>query len=456
MRWRHCGFRIADFGLAMVVAIAACSAAQAQDPLNLEVHELSFWLVDPTIKQANAKDQFSNALPGLAGTLRGTAGPAKSALAPLFLLSFHGEPADRLDVDLRAPAGRFLGHWPRGEEKSRRLRWLNIALAKDFDEQRRAYVSADHWFARARQLDALEIKQNLRSERVIAYDAEVDLPVPLVLAGGPDRYQVRSTAPWPLADLVLCLPTDEGLRVGWVDEVPAAPATAGGKKDETPKPDENTAKPADTSHAPATSAPVALPAGVAPVAATTPAKPQSPNANNKEPEKQEPSPPTGPAVEVVMSAPLKADAAARAAQTVEAWKLRLSKTGLTPGEIELLVSQYAQSVFEPQQMVALFRLPPSTVEEKLSLEILPEPKKVVRVAWVLALNINPGLKDETSALVARLGHASYREREAAEKRLAELGALARPALEEAVKSPDLEIVHRAERLLRRFKGPGEN
>jgi hypothetical protein len=260
-----------------------------------------------------------------------------------------------------------------------------------------------------------------------------------------------------MTDVLLCLPTDKGLRVGWVDEVPAAPAKAGGKKEETPKGDENTAKPADNTYTPAPSTPVAAPVGVAPVATTTVAKPQAAesDAGAKSSEKKEPPPVTGPAVEVVMSAPLAADSAERAAQTGEAWKSRLSKTGLTPGEMELLVSQYAASVFEPKQMVAMFRLPQATVEEKFSLEILPEPKKIVRVAWVLAMNINPGLKNETSGLVAKLGDASYREREAAEKRLAELGPLAKAALEEAVKSQDLEIVHRAERLLRRFKGPGE-
>ncbi|MFP4058540.1 MAG: HEAT repeat domain-containing protein [Candidatus Brocadiia bacterium] len=56
-------------------------------------------------------------------------------------------------------------------------------------------------------------------------------------------------------------------------------------------------------------------------------------------------------------------------------------------------------------------------------------------------------------LVAQLGSADWRQRQEASRRLAALGEVARPALEQAARSPDPEVAWRAEQLLQRIRPP---
>jgi hypothetical protein len=294
-----------------------------------------------------------------------------------------------------------LAHWPRGEEKSRRVQWRGLDLQADFDAERRAYIHPDHWAARARQLAALEIKHGARQERFLAYDAELTLPVPLALSGGPDRFTVRNTGSVPLYDVAIFLPAKEGLRVAWLDRLDVS----SDKEKPASKSESNLSDGAGKSEAGG--------------------------------------------VEIALASPLSEAREEYAAQTTGELRKRLIAAGLAEPEAELLLSVCGKSIFQSKEMVALFRLPPDAMDERFPLEVLPEPRKTVRVALVLATNINPGVKDEIATLVTQLGDPKYSLREAAEKRLMELGPLAQAALKEALKQSDLEIVHRAERLLRR-------
>jgi hypothetical protein len=92
----------------------------------------------------------------------------------------------------------------------------------------------------------------------------------------------------------------------------------------------------------------------------------------------------------------------------------------------------------------------------LPLEIVPQPRKVTRVGLVIIRNIDPAIMQEIDQLITQLGDDDWNKREAAEKRLRELGLAAKPKLEQAVKNKDLEIVYRAERLMQAFaKPPGQ-
>jgi HEAT repeat protein len=77
----------------------------------------------------------------------------------------------------------------------------------------------------------------------------------------------------------------------------------------------------------------------------------------------------------------------------------------------------------------------------------------VRVATVIISGIDPGLSDQAEQLVAQLGDPSPSVREEAEHDLFDLGPVAIPALNEALNHQDLEIVYRAERLLRQLNQP---
>lgn len=147
-----------------------------------------------------------------------------------------------------------------------------------------------------------------------------------------------------------------------------------------------------------------------------------------------------------MSPPLPDDAgelAAMRAQLVES----LIAAGLTPGEAELAISLVAESVLQSSELVVLVRLPQAAADEKLPLVFYPRATKTVRVPLLLVRKVDPRIKDEVQQLVAQLGSMVYAEREAADKRLRELGRLAVPALKECLTSPDLEVVFRAERML---------
>jgi hypothetical protein len=313
------------------------------------------------------------------------------------VLSFYGQPVSALDVSVSIVGGRFLGHWPKTQEKSRRLRWLNLSATAPGDAPARAYVSPEHWLDRARKLDSLELQQGARSERVLAYDAEFNLPAPLVVAGGPDKYQVRNTSSAPLYDVLLCLPTTGGVRIGWLDALPPAKKGSNAGKSSAPK-DKATGE-----------------------------------------------------SDVIMSSPLAPGSEPFERQAPGEIRRRLLSAGLKAAEADVLLSLAAGPVLKPREMVALVRLSPGTIEEHVPLEIVPEPSKTVRVALLLLQHIDPAMQQEAESLVAQLGDPSYAKREAAEKRLAELGALARPDLEKALKATDLEIVFRAERLLESSK-----
>jgi hypothetical protein len=61
--------------------------------------------------------------------------------------------------------------------------------------------------------------------------------------------------------------------------------------------------------------------------------------------------------------------------------------------------------------------------------------------------VDPRLQDRARVLVQKLGDDLPKTRETAEAQLFELGPVAVPVLEDALRNSDVEIVFRAERLL---------
>jgi hypothetical protein len=162
-----------------------------------------------------------------------------------------------------------------------------------------------------------------------------------------------------------------------------------------------------------------------------------------------------PGVEIVMSAPLKPGSDEYKAQTVDSLRARLVKAGLTESEADLMLAIYAQSIFESEDLVVIYRVPQALIDEKLPLAVYPDAKKIVRVGLVLVRNVDPQISSDIQQLVAQLGDAKYQVREKAAKRLSALGPLASPALKEAAKSTDAEVQFRAERILQEQE-PDEN
>jgi hypothetical protein len=441
------------------VALSAANLACAQAEPAFELHDWSAWLADPTLEHAGAKDHFFSAMPGVVDSTRfrrGGRGPESPE--PLGMLTFYGDAVEDIEIDFRVDDGRFMAHWPAASAKSNRLRWIETALIEQVEDAAQlAFVSEDHWFQQARQGDALYVRSDARTERFIAYDTELQYTVPIKLAGGPDVYQVQNIGPAPLKDLFICLPTPEGRRVGWLDELPAGEHAA-----ESAAPPAGTEKPADEQ--PSTAAPPTLEFFFQPAAIecgeeadfafqgfidlpadAAQSEPVDSGVGN-EPESQ-PDVAAGPEVRIDMSAPLAEDSPRLTELTESEMARRLLATGLNQHEVDLILARYAQAMFHSEEMVVVFRYDAATVEGRMPLVTYPEPARTVRVALVIARNIDPQIGDDIRNLVQQLGHPKYAQRQSAHERLAELGRLAIPVLRAALKHSDPEVVYRAERLL---------
>jgi hypothetical protein len=161
----------------------------------------------------------------------------------------------------------------------------------------------------------------------------------------------------------------------------------------------------------------------------------------------------GPPVKVVMSQPLKETNPSYRELTRDSLARRLAGQGLREDVVQLFLSQYAKVLFEPAELVVLAHFTRAAIDETVLLDVFPPPKKMVRTALLVIHGVDPRLQDRARALVRQLGDQSYKTRESAEARLAEMGPIALPALEDALISKDVEIVFRAERLLLRLNRP---
>ncbi len=478
-----------------LAGVSGWQMAAAEEPKGaFEVHDLSFWILEAGSQQANQRTAYASALPAHVNTNRSSQPPGHRRLTPINLITFYGQAATNLDIDLRTKAGTFLAHWPSAESLPNRLRWAGTPtvdlVEKLNDETELMFADNDHWIRQARgNKEALYIRRGARSERFLAYDAELNLSPPIRLEGGPDKYKVINTSGATVYDVLVSRSTPEGRRVAWIDVLPPAkpleaakadaPAAAAKADDKGAKPQlfdddkqpsepqEGTAKakPADSAKNTAAVSPklfggiaakaiaqaaVAKTTGEV-VQKTTERKPAAVNqAAGAAKPAVGPVPAATPAlagVEVTFGEPLAAGAAETAAKTTGALGERMAKAGLKPAEIALFLDNYQWLFFEGDAVVVACRLDPPTIDEKIPLSIFPEPARTVRVAMVLMRNADPLLGSEVDRLIAQLGDPSYRTREAAQQRLTELGPLAFAALNQALNQSDQEVVIRCERIL---------
>ena len=158
----------------------------------------------------------------------------------------------------------------------------------------------------------------------------------------------------------------------------------------------------------------------------------------------------GPPVKVGMSQPLKAGDPSYREFTRDALTRRLEGRGLRKDVIATVLDVYAKDLFEPGELLVLVQLSREAIDEAVPLDVFPTPRKFTRVALVVVRGIDPRLQDQAKALVRKLGDDSWKIRDEAESKLQSLGPAAVPALEEALRDQDVEIVYRVERLLLRL------
>jgi len=550
--------RLPVFWMVLAFALGASRAsADDGDPNRalapIEVNEWSIWVGNPTLKNLNAVKVYRNPMPSAVGTSRPKFDEKENAekfpIAPISLVQFFGEPASDVDVDLRIKKGSILAHWPMGREQPNRVTWFGSSLTADPPaDAPLGHLPESGWLRRAREsAQALYLKYETRPERFIAYDAEIALPVPLRLRGGPDEYTLQNMTDRRLVDVAVIAPTDAGFRVGWLDELPSGAAESEKPKD---KDDANPSKPKgeaeskkqvealfqEAAEKPAAEKDEPLPPLPAEADATirarvdqllnqpiTIAAEQTPRRDLigmaaqqarirvefDDPalakEKIDLSRPTelkvaevaardaladllgpvglsyrvtedgrlfittstrlaeaadkkgeaieGPPVKLVMSQPRAPSDPSYRELTRDALTRRLGNQGLRKEMIDLALDHYGASLFEPNELIVLAFLSREAIDEAVMLDVFPPPKTLSRVALVVVHGVDPRLQDRARTLVKQLGDPAWKTRESAESSLLALGSVAVPALEDALRDPDVEIVSRAERLLLKLNRP---
>ena len=421
-----CGFALC------LPAVRPAFAAEEEAP-EFAIHDFSLWGFDPTLEQANQVQHFPSTLPGVVDTHRSRSN-AEGKITPFSLLTFHGAKIENLEIDLRVQTGRFVSHWPPGESKSGRVRWLDVVASHDAAKEGRfAAVDARHWFNTARQLDSLYLRSGARNERFILYDAELKLSQPLQIAGGPERYRLSSLSKTPMYDVLVVAPAGDTCRVGWLDELPAAkpqPVKPGGAK---PAAKPGQAKPAEAKPEAAKPA-VAAAANNQPPLVAAP-QPVEKKAATPQPGGQGPAVAAAPElvgepVEMEMSAPLAADA--------EAHKSGASKAGRQSAAAGLHrqggpVDHGPRGAGDLRRQGTAGRLPLAGLRHRGAVAagyLSGRERQSASLGSVRGTSIQRS-RTRSSSSLPELAAADYAEREAAEKRLLELGRLAVPVLKEA-------------------------
>ncbi len=155
----------------------------------------------------------------------------------------------------------------------------------------------------------------------------------------------------------------------------------------------------------------------------------------------------GPPVKLTLAPPMKPGDPSYREATRDSLARRLEAQGMRKEVVEVILGQYGSSLFEPGGLIVLAHLSHEGLEEVMPLDVFPSPRKLVRSALIVSHGVDPRLQDQARALVKKLGDASPKARDTAESELSGLGPVAVPALEDALREKDIEIVLRAERLL---------
>jgi len=158
----------------------------------------------------------------------------------------------------------------------------------------------------------------------------------------------------------------------------------------------------------------------------------------------------GPPIKLTLSQPLKPSDPSFREMTRDAYARRLTAQGMRTEVVQTYLDQYEKALFEPKGLIVLAHLAREAIDEVVLLDVFPSPKKFVRTAVVVAHGIDPRLQDRARVLVKQLGESGPKAREEAESQLFEMGPVAVPVLEDALREKDIEIVFRAERILLRL------
>ena len=200
---------------------------KAESPI--EVYEWSVWVGNPA-QPASMPRAFTTTPCPASWAPAGPSSkrkrrPSRFPLSPISVVQFFGDAARDIDVDLKVKkahswrTGRPATSAGAGFSGSSRI-LSNAPPPADSAE----LPAGDPLVRRTarRRLGACILKYESHFERFIAYDTELTLPIPLRIRGGPDEYTLQNLTGQRLLDVAIIVPTPEGYRVGWLDELPTA------------------------------------------------------------------------------------------------------------------------------------------------------------------------------------------------------------------------------------------
>ncbi len=134
----------------------------------------------------------------------------------------------------------------------------------------------------------------------------------------------------------------------------------------------------------------------------------------------------GPPVKLTLGPPVKPTDSNFREATRDAYARRLAAQGLRAEVVQTMLDQYGRDLFEPKGLIVLAHLTRDAIDEVVLLDVFPNPKKLVRVAVIVAHGVDPRLQDQARVLVKQLGDPSPKAREQAETDLYDLGPVAVP------------------------------
>ena len=535
LRLRNCWLYVATLlGGSMALAVDD----KAQTPV--DVYEWSIWVANPGQATWNASRVYRNAMPSSVGTSRpkfeGKDLEAKFPIAPMSLVQLFGDPGKDVDVEVKIKQGAFLAHWPPSTERGGRLQWFKSdLLTQPPADIPPPFLPETHWLTGLRdEPSTLYLRRESVYERFLAYDIELNQPVPVKVRGGPDEYTLQNLTSRRLLDVAIIAPSEGGFRIGWLDELPAA---APEKKEEPKKPKTSTEEKAEAlfkdPEPKKDDEPIPLPnEGDAstkaqvdqqlnrPITASIDqasrkeilgvitsqvrlsydlddkaiakadvnlSQPSSLKANGTaardalvellggvglsyrvteegrlfittaarlaEEGIKKGKVIEGPPVKLAMGPVSRPTDPSFPAATVGELAKRLARQGLRDEAAKNLLRQYGKALFEPGELVVLAHLSREAIDDAAVVEVFPPPRKSVRTALVVVHGVDPRLQDRAKEFVKQLGDDTYKVRETAEARLLELGPVAIPSLEDALKNKDAEVVFRAERVMLKLNRP---
>jgi hypothetical protein len=394
----------------MIAASAAFgqTTAPATTP-SFEVHDWVVLVCSPFQTQANQDGMVLSTLPASADSRRQSAPEeAQNDPQPIGVIRLIGQSGAPVDVSLGTPKGKTLATWPNAKSKTNGLLWRNLNLSSDLPttqsmegQAKLDALDANSWLNDLRREPSAWLRNDAVLERFLAYDIELDYASPLKITGGKDfKYQVQDRFPEAVRNLNLYKPINNGWRHGEIQ----------GLGMELGEPAPPTSSPS-TSTAAATSRPV----------------------------KQ-------------ADVTLDVSPATQPADLLEPWKDHLIGEGICANDADVIIRILTKNALDPKRLTVVYELDAGEIDRMLPLEVLPEPGKTVRVGIVILKDADPGVANEIDELITQLGDDEWSKRDAAYQSLAKLGKAAKPQLEKAQSSKDMEVVWRVERLLAAING----